>query len=258
MRKLWLIFALVASAAFAANIKLYLKDGGYQLVREYQVQSDRVHYYSLERSQWEDIPLDLVDLKRTQAEVAERQETLDKEAKIVSEEDAAERAVQKEVSRIPQDPGVYWVEGGVTKVMKAGEVQIRNDKRRMVLQKLTGPFMNGKSTLEMNGAHSANVFTDPEQEFYVQLGEPQQFGIIKLTPNAKTSVRIVENITTNPVVKDMIAEERSMVDILQRQMGDGLYKIWPKEKLEPGEYAVVQFTDGKVDIQVYDFAIKGK
>jgi hypothetical protein len=258
MRKLWVIFALAAVAAFAANIKLYLKDGGYQLVREYQVQSDRIRYYSVERAQWEEIPLDLVDLKRTQAEVSERQETLEKETKIVDEENAAERALQKEVSRIPQDPGVYWLEGGATKVLKAGEVQIHNDKKRMLLQKLTGPFLSGKSTLEMTGAHSSNVLTEPEQEFYIQLADPEQFGIIKLTPNTKTGVRVIETITTNPVVKDLIDEERINVDFLQRQMGENLYKIWPKDKLEPGEYAIVEYTDGKVNIQVYDFAIKAK
>ena len=35
-------------------------------------------------------------------------------------------------------------------------------------------------------------------------------------------------------------------------------QFWPQEKLEPGEYAVVEFTDGKVNMQVWDFAIKGK
>ena len=53
----FLVALLIAATAFAANVKLYLKDGGYHVVREYQVQTDRVHFYSVERSQWEDIPL---------------------------------------------------------------------------------------------------------------------------------------------------------------------------------------------------------
>ena len=72
MRKYLLAFILVIFTAWAANLKLYLKDGSYHVVREYQVQTDRVHFYSVERSQWEDIPLDLVDLKRTEAEVGQR------------------------------------------------------------------------------------------------------------------------------------------------------------------------------------------
>ena len=54
----FLIFFL-AFAAFAANIKLYLKDGDSHLVREYEVKGDRVRYYSVERGDWEEIPLAL-------------------------------------------------------------------------------------------------------------------------------------------------------------------------------------------------------
>lgn len=105
MRKLCFILLVLACLAWAANVKLYLTDGTYQLVREYQVQTDLVRYYSVERSDWEEIPLDMVDLKRTKAEVAERQEDVEKEEKIVAEESAAEKEVKQEARRIPQDPG---------------------------------------------------------------------------------------------------------------------------------------------------------
>jgi hypothetical protein len=64
MRRVLVALFVLAFSAFAGNVKLYLKDGGYQLVREYQVQTDRVRYYSVERSQWEEMPLDLVDPNR--------------------------------------------------------------------------------------------------------------------------------------------------------------------------------------------------
>ena len=72
MRRYLLALFALAFTAWAANFKLYLKDGTYQIVREYKVQSDRVRYYSIERSDWEEIPADLVDLKRTETEAAER------------------------------------------------------------------------------------------------------------------------------------------------------------------------------------------
>ena len=78
MRTLLLFFVVFVLTLSAANFKLYLKDGGFQLVREYQVDGDRVKYYSVERSDWEEMPADLVDLKRTDAEAAARKETLDK------------------------------------------------------------------------------------------------------------------------------------------------------------------------------------
>jgi hypothetical protein len=38
----------------------------------------------------------------------------------------------------------------------------------------------------------------------------------------------------------------------------GLYKIWAKDPLRAGEYAVVQYTPGTLDIQVWDFCVKAK
>ena len=55
--------------------------------------------------------------------------------------------------------------------------------------------MAGKGTLELTGAHSPNFVANPEQEFYIQLSEPEVYGIIKLT--TKGAVRIVENLTAN-------------------------------------------------------------
>ena len=41
-------------------------------------------------------------------------------------------------------------------------------------------------------------------------------------------------------------------------MAEGLYKIWPKAPLPPGEYAVVEYTPGKLNMQIWDFAVKPK
>ena len=253
MRKYLLILVALA-AVWAANVKLYLKDGTYQIVREYKVESDRVRFYSLERSEWEEIPLRLVDLKRTETEAEAHQAELEKDSKVLAEEEKVEREMRREVTRIPQDPGVYWLEGNQAKVMKAAEVVVKTNKGRSVLAKLAPvPVVSGKGTLETQGAHSQNAFTNPEQEFYIQLSETERFGIIKLTP--KGAVRIVENLTFVPVTKEVV-EEQVPVEIFQKQMADGLYKIWPKEALEPGEYAVVEYTEGKINVQVWDFAIK--
>src|SRR5438093_2713083 len=161
---------LLAAAAWAANVKLYLKDGSYHVVREYKVGSDRVRYYSIERSDWEEIPLDLVDLKRTESEAASRKAELEHDAKVIAEEEKVAREVEKEVMRIPQDPGVYWVEGAQAKIVKAAEVAIHTNKGRSILAKMAPvPVIAGKGTLEVVNPHSLNVFTNPEQEFYIQL-----------------------------------------------------------------------------------------
>ena len=257
MRKLCLVLLTLAALAWAANVRLYLTDGTFQLVREYQVQTDRVRYYSVERADWEEIPLEMVDLKRTKAEVKDREESLAKEDQNRRRGERRRGGRPKEASRIPQTPGAYWIDGKDTKAMKPGEESVHSDKGRSMLQKLSPiPAFAGKATLEMAGAHSSTVFTDPQQEFYVQLSGTEAFGIAKLT--TKGAVRIVENLTYHPIDKDLVYEERTLVDYLHRQLGDGLYKIWAKEPMPPGEYAIVLYTDGKVDIQAFDFAVKVK
>jgi hypothetical protein len=256
MRKLLLALGVLAFTAWAANIKLYLKDGSYHLVREYQVETDRVRFYSVERSEWEEMPLSLVDLDKTRSEEATRKTEIAKEAKEISEEDQVEKARLQEVMRIPENPGVYWLDGNEAKIIKAAESTVHTNKGRSVLSHIAPvPVVSGKATVELEGAHSLNIFTNPEQEFYLQLSDPERFGIAKLKPK-NGQVRIVENVEIVPVTKETI-EQPEMVDILQTQLTPGgLYKIWPKEPLTSGEYAVVEYTLGKLNMQVWDFAIK--
>ena len=116
--------------------------------------------------------------------------------------------------------------------------------------------MNGKGTLEIEGAHSSNVFTNPEQEFYIQLSMPERFAIAKLT--AKEKLRIVESLVYLPVDLGVV-ETPTLVDILQREMDpDEMYKIWPKDPLPDGEYAVLEYTPNAMNMQVWDFAIQRK
>jgi hypothetical protein len=252
------IVLVLAFAAWAANLKLYLKDGGYHLVREYQVQSDRVRFYSVERSEWEEIPVDLVDLKRTEAESAARNAQLEKEAKTISEEEKVQREAENEVRKIPQEPGVYWVEGGQTKTLKQAESTLHTNKVKSILNVLIPmPTVARAATLELNGAASAAIFSSPEQEFYFQLAQLEQFGIVRLT--VKGTVRIVENILYPASAQMGDPEETpNLVPILQREVAEGLYKIWPRAPLAPGEYAVIEYTPGKVNAQIWDFSIKSK
>jgi hypothetical protein len=48
---------------------------------------------------------------------------------------------------------------------------------------------------------------------------------------------------------------RHEVATFKRQFGDQLFKIWPEKPLEGGEYALLEYTDGKVNPRVWDFTV---
>src|SRR5258708_954252 len=128
MRKLLLALFVSVLTLSAANFKLYLKDGSTQLVREYRVDGDRVKYYSTERSDWEEIPVDLVDIKRTDAETEARKQTLEKASQDLADEEAAAKEARQEVQKIPRDPGVYRLEENQLRIFKAAESSVHNAK----------------------------------------------------------------------------------------------------------------------------------
>jgi len=250
--KLLVTLCLLCLSAFAANLKLYLKDGNYHVVREYQVQGDRVRYYSVERSDWEEIPLELVDLKRTDAEVKERQAALAAEAKALTADDQAERQQREEVQRVPRDAGVYLVDGKELKPIKQAESKAVTNKGRNVLKILSPvPLVAGQATVELDGERSANLVAAPGPEFYFRLANNERFGILKLT--TKKNARVVQKWHIMPVTNETV-EEQEEVPVLRQQIEEDLYKIWPKEPLKPGEYAVVEFTVGQRNIQIWDLA----
>jgi hypothetical protein len=151
------ILLLLALSAFGATLRLYMKDGTFQLVREYQVLPDRVKYLSAERAEWEEIPLDLVDLNRTKQEASEHEEQLAKEAKEDAEEESAIREAKQEASTVPDDPGVYYVHGEMLEPLKLADLIVTHDKKRTVL-KILSPSERGGRT----GHHQVNAQEDFE------------------------------------------------------------------------------------------------
>jgi hypothetical protein len=246
------VFSLLAGP----NFKLYLSDGTYQLVREYKVEGSRVRYYSVERSDWEELPVALVDLKKTEGERSERASALAEEAKILSEEDKAVRSQQQETTKIPQDPGVYSLDADMKlRIFKQAESKAHNNKGRSVLKVLSPiPLVPGKATVEIDGEHSASIINSDRPDLFIQLSAEERFGIIKLKP--QKGVRIAEHVTIVPITKEVV-EEMEEIEIFRKQLTEsGLFKIWPAKPLEPGEYAVIQYTSGKANAQMWDFAYK--
>jgi hypothetical protein len=251
-----MLFLILAGAAFAGTFRLYLKDGTYQVVSEYKVLKDRVSYLSAEREEWEEIPLEMVDLNRTKKEAAQHDEDLKADAKSQAEEDAAERTALRQVEQIPSDPGVYYIHGDKLEAVKVAESKLVNNKKRQALKILSPiPMVSGKATLEIDGDSSSKEIADPRPEFFFRLSTFEHFALIRVTPTKKGS-RVVETINIIPVTKQIVQEMKE-IQTFKKQEGDNVYKIWPEKDMEPGEYALVEYTEGEetVNTQVWDFKI---
>ncbi|HMF76788.1 MAG TPA: hypothetical protein VK604_14095 [Bryobacteraceae bacterium] len=248
---------LVAALALLGDtFKLYLKDGGYHLVREYQVQGDRVRYYSIERGDWEEIPNELLDLKKTEAERKGKVEQLKEQSRAEAEEEQAERELRKEIAAIPMNSGAYFKRANKVEALPQSDYQVITDKKRKVLQVLSPiPLVPGKASVVIKGERATFTVTEERPEFYLRLAQEERFGIVSLTP--KKNVRVVENISILPVVKQA-EESRKQMATFEQDLGNGLYKIWPEKPLPPGEYALVEFAGSQdaTDIQllIWDFA----
>ncbi len=252
-RALALLFLILAATAFGAQIRLYMKDGTWQPVREYEVKEDRVRFYSTEREEWEEVPLELVDIARTKREVADREAAVKADAKAQAEEDAALDAAAKAVEAVPTANGVYYVHGEKLDPIKQAESKLVGNKGRKTLQILSPlPMITGRQTVELDGEASNLRLTEPRPEFFIRLTEDERFGIIKL--GHKKGARIVETIETVQLTKEA-TEKHDDVPTFRKQEGDALFKIWPENDLEPGEYALIEYTENKINMQVWDFGI---
>jgi hypothetical protein len=255
MRRAFLSFFLFLLPLAAANVKLYTTDGDYQLVREYQVNGDRVRFYSVDRREWEEIPTSLVDLKKTEKEGAASQVAIERRAREFKEEEDAARAERAELEKIPQDSGVYQVESGTVRTFPVADITVHTDKKRSILKVLTpAPVIPGKSTVELQGEKAATVAHGDRPEFFFRLDKQESFGLVEVKPGK--GIRVVEDVTTLPGSNENV-ETRTLIPTFTKQLpGENFYKVWPQEALKPGEYAWVEYNDGKVELRVWDFRIE--
>ncbi len=259
-----LFLALAATCAAGTEIKLYLKDGSYQMVSSYEVQGDRVRYYSVERSEWEEVPASLVDFdatKRAEQDVkAAEKKNLDDARKFDQERFYKPPDLGIEVApgiRLPGDDGIFTVDQKRLVRLVQSEAEAVTDKRRTAMMLAVPlPIVKARSLIVLDGTKAVVRLNDPLPIFYVQsaagLGANLELVSLKVTKQS----RVVEEVDTGRGKNATSTEDRSTLPVERKQIAPNVYTLKPLQPLEGGEYAFGVVVDGKLSLDVWDFGFE--
>jgi hypothetical protein len=247
--------------------KLMLKDGTYQLVREYKVEGDRVRYYSLDRSQWEEIPSALVDWDQTKKVEAQQAQSDSALLSKVHGQEEARRVAPLDIDAslevapnvfLPPGEGVFLFDNKAVLAVPPEEPSYRTDKKRQIEKVLSPiPIVSSRQFVLITGEHAKLRIKTGQPEFYMrtkQDADPE----LQLVP-----ARIRDGDRQVARLDELFKEQQTTVQplLLQRwQIAHGVYRFTIGQTLKPGEYALVQVIQGKTDldqvsIHLWDFGV---
>ena len=152
------------------NHRLILKDGSYQMVRDYKVVGDRVRYLSQERGDWEELPVDMVDWNATRKWAKDHGDLAGgstspamKEAAELDKEESAERKdrlartpIVAEGLELPDEDGVFVLDTyhGTPELVElhSSDVAMNGKTRKGVA--VFNPIAARRARLEIDGSHA--------------------------------------------------------------------------------------------------------
>src|SRR5208283_3971900 len=277
-----LFLTLLALAAFAVlhagdlhaqqkSKRLILKDGSYQSVVKYEIQGTRVHYFSAERYEWEDIPSSLVDweaTKRYEADLGSGKLATEPETPQEKEEREREEANSVEIApglRLPGSGGVflfdqYQGKPELAEIVQNGS-QLNKGKTKNTVRSTLNPLAGTKQTFELKRAHAQIQSHVPRPTIYVDIDEGPQndvalsdrFQIVRA--EMKNGARVVGNLKITASGK--MSEQNNVVPATVEKIGTGEWaKVTPAGDLAPGEYALVEMLGpGEMNLYVWDFGV---
>ncbi|HKS67438.1 MAG TPA: hypothetical protein VJR26_09395 [Candidatus Acidoferrales bacterium] len=256
-----------ASEVSRRGMKLMLKDGTFQLVREYKIEEDRIRFYSIDRSDWEEIPASLVDwdaTKKAEAEAGNAGAALVKKARRQEEE---RRTMQLGIDAslevapgvfLPPGEGVWVFNNKAVLQLPSAEPTYKTNKKHQIEKILVPiPVISTRHSVMINGAHAKVRIRTGQPEFYMRTkanSEPELELVSAEVEGAHRKIGRVDQLfkmeqaTVNPLM-------------MQRwQVANEVYRFTLGQTLRPGEYALVEVIPGRTDLDqlsvyVWDFGV---
>lgn len=262
--------------------KLILKDGTYQVVREYEREGDRVRYFSEERGQWEEIPASMVDWDATAKDAAateklseELVEKVHKQEEAKNMENVTDIDASLQVGDgvfLPSGEGLFVVEGKSVRLLQQAGSSARTDTKRTIEQILSPiPIVPGKQTVIIAGSHATLRVRTDTPEFYLReappdpdrvspierSGRPGENGpdLVLIRAKVEHNKRELESIKT--LFGQEVSKNRNEISMQRWEVAPSVYRFTLSEALTPGEYALAEVLEGGLNFYVWDFGVDG-
>ena len=256
-----LLSVLAAPRVAWAALKLCMKDGTYQMVTSYEIHGDRVRYFSVERSEWEEVPTSLVDFDATKRAQEETQ-AIEKQQLEEAKQTARERFYKPpdlgmEVApgiRLPGDDGIFTVDGKrLVRLVVSSCEQVTDKKRAAMVLAVPLPVVKTRALVILENPKATIRLNDPVPVFYVQSadGLGARLELLRLKPGKES--RVVEEVETGRSKNAKPTEERTLVSLERKQVAPNIYTLKPLDPLDAGEYVLGDVVDDKLNLEVWDF-----
>jgi hypothetical protein len=246
--------------------KLILKDGSVQIVREYKVIGDRVRYYSIERSDWEEIPASLVDWKATREADKQSNRREQKAISLAHSVDLEEHPGSLDVDGgygglglptgvlLPSGDGMYAFNGHSILALKADLASSKLDKGRFVAKIISPlPVVATRFNIALDGKRAKTEIANSEPIFFFRTnrGVAPQFLLIQT--QVKGNRREIGYLSEYMGQKKTEAKE---IPTNLQQIDSDTYKLAAIQDLAPGQYVIAEPESGQsIDLYVWDFGI---
>jgi hypothetical protein len=255
--------SLAPSPVLPRGKKLMLTDGGFALVREYEIEGDRVRYYDLDSSQWEQMPVAMVDWEATKKIEAEETQ---RDAAIVAKvhkQETARQAVPLDIdASLEVAPGIFLPPGdhlfvydgkGVLPLPQA-ETDSKLSKSHYLGQILIPiPIVPTRHVISIQGAHAKLRIVATHPEFYVRVSNGRQPDLVLIRAKPHGESRHVENLDQ---LFGASNESRDVVPTQRWDIAGGVFRYTLGQEITPGEYAIAEMVQEQgPSLYVWDFGV---
>lgn len=265
------MFWLYALTPVFPQQKLVYKDGTTEIVERYEVKGDRVRFKSLERNEWEEVPLDLVDLEATRkVNEKEPQEVRPRHDKApdASKNDSANQAPNTprtlqdvEVApgvKLPDAYGLFVWDGKKLVQLAESGTRKKDDRKKTIINMVApAPILKQKYTIQLDGPTSDIQIQITSPVIYIHLPGDRGGDLSLFHMMVTKSARILKEVSHSQITGGDSEKSQEYIVTPSFRIADEVYKMSPAKPLPVGEYYILELAESqnRLTPTVWDFSI---